>query len=127
MAIRKVLLPLQTAATAETALTTAIAVAKTWNAHLAVLHVEAGKQSSASDIRPTFDKMMLQSDTAVSEPNAAAGGATATLRWLQVVRPRLSPFRPGLLISPFYTSREQQRGILLGGASCSDSIQGNLF
>ena len=78
MAIRKVLLPLQTAATAETALTTAIAVAKTWNAHLAVLHVEAGKQSSASDIRPTFDKMMLQSDTAVSEPNAAAGGATAS-------------------------------------------------
>src|SRR5579862_7486114 len=96
MAIRKVLLPLQTAATAETALMTAIAIAKIWHAHLAVLHVETGKQSSASDIRPTFDKMMLQSEIAVSEPIAAAGRATAHFAVASGSEPEIVAFQARL-------------------------------
>ena len=43
MAIRKILLPLQAAATAEVAFATAVMVARLWNAHLAVLHVAADR------------------------------------------------------------------------------------
>jgi hypothetical protein len=51
MAIRKLLLPLQTAATAEAAFSTAAIVSQMWCPHLAVLHVTADRSIPAEGDR----------------------------------------------------------------------------
>src|SRR3984957_7452589 len=72
MAIRKLLLPLQTAATAEAAFSTAAIVSQMWRAHLAVLHVTADRKH-ASAVREVFEKLAAKHGLAVTEatPNAA--------------------------------------------------------
>jgi hypothetical protein len=77
MAIRKLLLPLQSVATAEAALLTAIAVAKLWEAHLAVLHVETERNRGASAVREVFDRLVRPSGIAIREPQRDSGRPTA--------------------------------------------------
>ncbi|HEX5326145.1 MAG TPA: universal stress protein, partial [Acetobacteraceae bacterium] len=77
MAIRKLLLPLQTTATAEPALAAALMVAQSWCAHLAVLHVAAdGSRESA--VRALFDRFAAAQGLPVAEPSPAAGHVTAS-------------------------------------------------
>ena len=54
MAICKLLLPLQTATTAEAAFSTAAIVSRLWCAHLAVLHVTTDRKQ-ASAVREAFE------------------------------------------------------------------------
>jgi hypothetical protein len=56
MAIRKLLLPLQTAATAEAAFSTAAIVSRLWCAHLAVLHVTADRKHAIA-VREAFETL----------------------------------------------------------------------
>jgi hypothetical protein len=57
MAIRKLLLPLQTATTAEAAFSTAAIVSRLWCAHLAVLHVTTDRKQ-ASAVREAFESLV---------------------------------------------------------------------
>ena len=77
MAIRKVLLPLQTATTAEAAFSTAAIVSQMWRAHLAVLHVTANK-SHTSAIREVFEKLAAKHGLAVTEATPNADNPTAS-------------------------------------------------
>jgi nucleotide-binding universal stress UspA family protein len=76
MAIRKLLLPLQTTATAEAALATGLIAARLWQAHLAVLHV-ASDRSQESAIRGVFDRCVAAQGVPVAEANSGSGAATA--------------------------------------------------
>ena len=103
MAIRKLLLPLTGTASGEAALTTALTIARLWNAHLTALHVRvdsrdvaplAGeglsgamieemmsateKESSdrSNAVRALFDRFVAQRGVTVAEPHAG-DGATA--------------------------------------------------
>jgi len=67
MAIRKVLLPLQSATTAEAAFSTAATVARLWSAHLAVLHVSVDG-SREKTIREAFSRLVTESDLLLAEP-----------------------------------------------------------
>ena len=103
MAIRRLLLPLTGTAAGEAALTTALMVARTWDAHLTALHVrmdsrdvaplageglsgamieemmtaterESSERSNA--VRTLFDRFVAEHGVTVSEPHPGAG-ATA--------------------------------------------------
>ncbi|HUZ64871.1 MAG TPA: universal stress protein [Acetobacteraceae bacterium] len=105
MAIRKLLLPLTGTAAGESALATALIVARTWNAHVTALHVrvdsrdvaplageglsgamieemmaatekESGDRAHA--VRALFDRFVAQHEVVVSEPRAKSGIATAS-------------------------------------------------
>lgn len=77
MRIRKLLLPLQSTATAEPALITALMAARLWRAHLAVLHV-ALDRSRDTAVRALFDRIMAGQDVAVAEPDPMAERPTAS-------------------------------------------------
>ena len=77
MAIRKLLLPLQTATTAEAAFSTAAMVSKMWRAHIVVLHVIAdGKPASA--MREVFEKLATKHGLTVTEAARNADEPTAS-------------------------------------------------
>lgn len=105
MAIRKLLLPLTGTAAGEAALSTALLIARVWNAHVTALHVRvdsrdvaplAGeglsgamieemmsateKESSerAHAVRAMFDRFVAQHDVIVQEARAGAECATAS-------------------------------------------------
>ena len=105
MAIRKLLLPLTGTAAGEAALTTALMIARSWNAHVTALHVRvdsrdvaplAGeglsgamieemmsateKESSdrAHAVRSMFDRFVAQHDVILSEARPGADCATAS-------------------------------------------------
>jgi nucleotide-binding universal stress UspA family protein len=105
MAIRKLLLPLTGTAAGESALATALTVARIWNAHVTALHVRvdsrdvaplAGeglsgamieemmsateKESTerAHAVRSMFERFVAQHEVAVAEPRPGAGFATAS-------------------------------------------------
>ena len=105
MAIRKLLLPLTGTAAGEAALSTALTVARMWNAHVTALHVRvdsrdvaplAGEGLSgamieemmtaterestdrAHAVRSMFDRFVAQHGVPVAEPRHAPGGATAS-------------------------------------------------
>jgi hypothetical protein len=61
MAIRKLLLPVQTAATTEAAFSTAAIVFRLWCAHLAVLHLTADRKH-ASAVREVFETLAAKND-----------------------------------------------------------------
>ena len=71
MAIRKLLLPLQSTSTAEPALTAALMAARLWRAHLAVLHV-AVDRSRDSAVRALFDRFAAAQDIILAAPGAQA-------------------------------------------------------
>jgi hypothetical protein len=77
MSIRKLLLPLQTAATAEAAFSTAVTVARLWCAHLAVLHV-TGDKSSGSTVRGMFTKLVSENNLTVADPKPDADKPTVS-------------------------------------------------
>jgi nucleotide-binding universal stress UspA family protein len=79
MAIRKLLLPLQTTATAAAALTTGLITARLWQAHLAVLHVAAAR-GRETDIRATFDRLVAEHAVPVTPAGPDAPHATASFR-----------------------------------------------
>lgn len=68
MAIRKLLLPLQTTATAAAALSTALMTARMWRAHFAVLHVVAAR-GREFEMRAMFDQFVA--DNAIQVAPAA--------------------------------------------------------
>jgi nucleotide-binding universal stress UspA family protein len=77
MAIRKLLLPLQTVATAEAAFSTAAIVTRTWCAHLVVLHVTADRKH-ASAVREVFEKSAAKHGLTVTEPTPNTDHPTAS-------------------------------------------------
>src|SRR5579871_2178784 len=77
MAIRKLLLPLQTVATAEAAFSTAAIVSQMWRAHVAVLHVIADRKH-ASAVREVFEKLAAKHGLTVTEPAPSADHPTAS-------------------------------------------------
>lgn len=77
MAIRKLLLPLQTAATAEAAFSTAAIVSRMWSAHLAVLHVTADRKH-ASAVREAFESLAAKHGLTVTEARPNADKPTAS-------------------------------------------------
>jgi len=77
MAIRKLLLPLQTTATAAAALSTALTAARTWRAHLAVLHVVAARRHEA-DMRAMFDRFVADNAIQVAPATPDAEFPTAS-------------------------------------------------
>src|SRR6266536_3405828 len=77
MAIRKILLPLQTATTAEAAFSTAVIVARLWSAHLAVLHVAANRNRESA-VRDLFEGLVAKHDLIVAEAKPDADKPTAS-------------------------------------------------
>jgi nucleotide-binding universal stress UspA family protein len=77
MTIRKILLPLQAAVTAEAAFSTAVMIARSWNAHLAVLHPAADRDRESA-VRELFRKLVAKHDVPVAEPAPQAGKTTAS-------------------------------------------------
>src|ERR1700674_5749577 len=77
MAIRKLLLPLQTATTAEAAFSTAAIVSRLWCAHLAVLHVTADRKH-ASAVREAFERLAAKNGLTVTEARPNADKPTAS-------------------------------------------------
>jgi len=79
MAIRKILLPLQGATTTEAAFTTAVMIARMWDAHLAVLDVVPDRKQEGR-MRNLFERMVAQHGLAIvsSKPNANAPTASFT-------------------------------------------------
>jgi nucleotide-binding universal stress UspA family protein len=67
MAICKLLLPLQTTATAEAALSTGLIAAEIWRAHLMVLHV-ASDRSRESAVHAVFNRCAAARSIAVTAP-----------------------------------------------------------
>jgi len=79
MAIRKLLLPLQTTTTAAAALSTALIAARMWHAHLAVLHVAATRGHDA-DLRALFDRFVADNAIEVAPAAPDAELPTASFR-----------------------------------------------
>lgn len=71
MAIRKILLPLQTTATADATFSVAAIIARMWSAHLAVLHVVANRDRDSA-MRGLFSRLTAEHGLLVAEaqPNA---------------------------------------------------------
>ena len=77
MAIRKILLPLQLAATAAATFSAAVMIARLWSAHLAVLYtaVNRDRETAARDL---FEKLTAEHDLAVAEARPDADAATVS-------------------------------------------------
>jgi nucleotide-binding universal stress UspA family protein len=82
MAIRKVLLPLQAAATTEAAFSTAVMVARMWDAHLAVLHVATDRAREGS-MRALFEKLVAEHG--LPEAEVKPNGDTPTASFTALV------------------------------------------
>src|SRR5271166_5959823 len=83
MAIRKLLLPLTGTAAGEAALTTALMIARAWNAHVLALHVRVDSR----DVAPLageglsgsmFDRFVAQHEVILTEARPGADCATAS-------------------------------------------------
>src|SRR5271165_5433142 len=77
MAIRKLLLPLQTAITADAAFSTAAMVARLCSAHLAVLHVAADRNRENA-LRDVFERLTAANGLTVAEARPDADKPTAS-------------------------------------------------
>ncbi len=105
MAIRKLLLPLTGTAAGEAALSTALMIARLWNAHVTALHVrvdsrdvaplageglsgamieemmsatERESNERAHAVRAMFDRFVAQQDIRIGDPHGIAAGPTAS-------------------------------------------------
>jgi nucleotide-binding universal stress UspA family protein len=105
MAIRKLLLPLTGTAAGESALATALTIARRWNAHVLALHVrvdsrdvaplageglsgamieemmsatERESNDRAHAVRSMFERFVVRHDVVVQEPHAGSDHATAS-------------------------------------------------
>ncbi len=77
MAIRKILLPLQFAATAAATFSAAVIVARLWRAHLAVLHTAISRDQENA-LRDLFERLTAEHGLAVAEARPNADDATAS-------------------------------------------------
>ena len=77
MAIRKILLPLQGAATIEAAFATAVMIARGWDAHLAVLDV-APDRAQEGRMRDLFEKMVAKHGLTVADAKPNANTSTVS-------------------------------------------------
>jgi hypothetical protein len=77
MAIRKILLPLQVAATAAATFSAAVMVARLWRAHLAVLHTAVNRDRENA-VRALFERLTAEHGLAVAEARPDADEATAS-------------------------------------------------
>ena len=74
MEIRKVLLPLQPAATAAATFSAAVMIARFWRAHLAVLHA-ADNRDRETATRHLFERLAAEHGLVVAEARPDAGEA----------------------------------------------------
>jgi nucleotide-binding universal stress UspA family protein len=121
MAIRKLLLPLQTATTAEAAFSTAAIVARMWCAHLAVLHVTTDRRHAGS-VRETFDKLAAKNGLAVSEAAPNADKPTASFTAIVGREPEVVAYQArlaDLIVVPHPASTDD--------VSSSDALHAVLF
>jgi nucleotide-binding universal stress UspA family protein len=121
MAIRKLLLPLQTAATAEAAFATFALVSRLWRAHLAVLHVTADKKQ-ASAMRETFEKLAATNGLTVTEATPSANSPTASFAAIAGREPEVVAYQArlvDLIVVPHSASA--------GEVSSSDALHAVLF
>ena len=82
MSIRKILLPLQAVTTTAVAFATAAMIARSWSAHVAVLHITAdGERESAA--RSLFGKLTAEHDLPVAEARPNADNPTASFAALK--------------------------------------------
>jgi nucleotide-binding universal stress UspA family protein len=77
MAIRKVLLPLISTGAGEAALSTAWIIARLWNAHMSVLHVQTDL-APAPAMSAMFRRFTVEHQVKVAEAAVGAEGATAS-------------------------------------------------
>jgi hypothetical protein len=77
MAIRKILLPLQPAATAAATFCAAVMVARLWRAHLAVLHTAANRDRETA-ARHLFERLTAEHGLVVDEARPGTDEATAS-------------------------------------------------
>jgi nucleotide-binding universal stress UspA family protein len=77
MTIRKILLPLQFAATAPAAFSAAVIVARLWRAHLAVLHT-ATNRDRESEVRDSFGRLAAEHNLTVADERPGADEATVS-------------------------------------------------
>src|SRR5215469_15794792 len=76
MSIRKILFPLQAVATAAAAFATAVMIARSWSAHVTVLHVTADTERESA-ARRLFGSLTAEHDLPVAEARPHADGPTA--------------------------------------------------
>jgi nucleotide-binding universal stress UspA family protein len=77
MTIRKILLPLQFAATAPAAFSAAVIVARLWRAHLSVLHTAANRDRE-SVVRDLFERLAAEHSLTVAEERPGADETTVS-------------------------------------------------
>jgi nucleotide-binding universal stress UspA family protein len=77
MAIRKILLPLQLAATATATFSTAVMIARLWRAHLAVLYTAVNRDQENA-VRDLFERLTAEHGQAVAEARPDANEATVS-------------------------------------------------
>jgi nucleotide-binding universal stress UspA family protein len=77
MEIRKVLLPLQPAATAAATFSAAVMIARFWRAHLAVLHAAANRDRATATCH-LFERLAAEHGLVVAEARPDADAATAS-------------------------------------------------
>ena len=77
MAIRKILLPLQLAATAAATFSAAVMIARLWRAHLAVLHTAVNRDRENA-VRDLFQRLTAEHGLTVAEARPDADEATAS-------------------------------------------------
>jgi nucleotide-binding universal stress UspA family protein len=121
MAIRKLLLPLQTAATAEAAFSTAAIVSRLWCAHLAVLHVAADRNRERP-MRAVFERLAAENGLTVTEARPNADKPTANFTAVVGREPDIVAYQArlaDLIVVPHPASTT--------GASSSDALHAVLF
>ena len=77
MAIRKILLPLQAVTTAAAAFAAAAMIARSWGAHLAVLHITTDKEQESAT-RGLFGRLTAEHGLSVAEARPNAANSTAS-------------------------------------------------
>jgi hypothetical protein len=77
MAIRKILLPLQFAATTADSFSATVLVARLWHAHLAVLYTPVNRDQE-NTVRDLFEQLTAEHGLAVAEARPDANEATVS-------------------------------------------------
>src|SRR4051794_35894326 len=121
MAIRKLLLPLQTVATAEAAFATAAIVARLWCAHVSVLHVTADRRHPSA-LGEAFEKLAAKNGLTVTEATPNAEYPTTSFATIVGREPEVVAYQArlaDLIVVPHPASTND--------ASSSDALHAVLF
>src|SRR5690242_4607293 len=121
MAIRKLLLPLQTATTSGAAFSTAAIVARLWCAHLTVLHVTIDRKQ-ADAVRGAFESLVAEHGLSVTEARPDADEPTASFAEVVGREPEVVAYQSrlaDLIVVPHPASTHE--------VSSSDALHAVLF